>query len=147
MLHPQLDSDLDGARVLCHQCGIRTFPHFNCRCRTCGRRHATGAGCPRPTSPSSRQSFIPIDQRPAPETVARSPMFKVALRYSARPTISDIGAMIIACPFCGSLKWPKEKMNCCGNGDIQLAPADIIPPALAATQRCSQMALTTHVLS
>jgi hypothetical protein len=60
-------------------------------------------------------------------------MFKVALRYSARPTISDVGAMNNACPFCGSLKWPKEKMNCCGNGDIQLAPADIIPPALAAT--------------
>ena len=40
--------------------------------------------------------------------------------------------MDIPCPFCGALKWPQEKINCCAYGDIQLNVSHDVPPEIAA---------------
>ncbi len=41
-----ISAELDDARMMCDQCGIRTFPHSSCRCRHCGTRHFTNVKCP-----------------------------------------------------------------------------------------------------
>jgi hypothetical protein len=41
-----ISAELDDARMMCDQCGIRTFPHSSCRCRHCGARHFTNVKCP-----------------------------------------------------------------------------------------------------
>ncbi len=41
-----ISAELDDARMMCNQCGIRTFPHSSCRCRHCGTRHFTYVKCP-----------------------------------------------------------------------------------------------------
>jgi hypothetical protein len=40
--------------------------------------------------------------------------------------------MDIPCLFCGALKWPQEKINCCAYGDIQLNVSHDVPPEIAA---------------
>jgi hypothetical protein len=39
-----LDVDV-GSKVVCGQCGVLSFPHNICRCRTCGERHTHVPGC------------------------------------------------------------------------------------------------------
>jgi hypothetical protein len=40
-----MTSDQHIARVMCSQCGVRTYPHSSCRCTICGKRHSIESGC------------------------------------------------------------------------------------------------------
>jgi hypothetical protein len=59
-------------------------------------------------------------------------MFKAALNSTLIPPPVHIGDMSITCQFCGARKWPKEKINCCGNGEIQIAPFPDVPAELSS---------------
>ena len=104
-------------RQVCSQCGELSYPHTQCRCGMCGCIHVIGNGCIRP------------DRQPARRATAVS-MFKAAMKCSTDPPKFLICEMSESCPFCGARKWPKEKLNCCANGEIQLAPLPDVPPNL-----------------
>jgi hypothetical protein len=103
----------------CAQCGVFSYPHAICRCRLCGAIHSHGSGC---------RSII----RPQSARASTVSLFKAALNSTAIPPPASIGDMSISCLFCGARKWAKEKINCCANGEIQLAPFPDVPPELSS---------------
>ena len=55
------------------------------------------------------------------------------------PQSSDIGTMTVMCPYCGARSWPREKVNCCAAGEIQLPAFPDVP------QELSEIILSAHV--
>ena len=52
------------------------------------------------------------------------------MNCAANPPKFCVCDMSESCPYCGARKWPKEKLNCCANGAVQLAPLPDVPPLL-----------------
>jgi len=165
-----MELELESARVVCCQCGVRSFPHSICRCQHCLRRHHIGGRCIARSATSEGSNIASIistrrsrctqcgelslphaeclcttcrtvhrrnrrcrPPRPVAAVAARpQPLFKAALTNASCPVICHVGAMDIPCPFCGALKWPQEKINCCAYGDIQLNVSHDVPPEIAA---------------
>ena len=149
--------DLSADREVCDQCGVLAFPHFRCVCRRCGIRHRKSINiCSMsPVALSNRE--VECSQCGAiaiPHSICRcrlcgihhsnvtdcrssqrqrsTSMFKTALNSTLIPPPVHIGDMSITCQFCGARKWPQEKINCCGNGEIQIAPFPDVPAELSS---------------
>lgn len=142
--------------VTCHQCGIHTYPHTQCRCIQCGVIHRHNGGCQRvrfchQCGQTVRTHTIcdcqhcgrrhQISQvcrvRRAPRT------FKAAMR-GVIPDVSNVGSMDQICPFCGALSWQHETMNCCSQGAIQLPTLAEPPLELAAIIQSSHVQLNSR---
>ena len=141
---PRLPLPSNGSRRTCLFCRGFHAEHISCTCQRCGYRHqgdcvSVCCNCHRCHSPSRRC-------RPSPAVYLTAKRKAVAVFSNdddsgERPPAirHNLGDMVIECPHCQARSWPRERVNCCHNGDIVVAWDQDVPLAL------SHVILSSHV--
>ena len=119
---------------VCGHCGAAHAANLPCPCFRCGYRHS--GDC---TSVCSQclQCHRPNQRVCAQLQMSSSRRLRARIEHivsdSSLPSIvpHSLGNMSEQCPHCRARFWPREKINCCRQGDVVIPELNEVPVAMA----------------